>query len=190
MTGITKTTWSQLDPGFRAELAAVVAGRGDTYVCQYKDAMAWWLLLMLVCVGGGGAALWDLLSEPAGLARWGSLFAENPFRALFGFVRSPQRLGLLAAAVVGVWTAVTWVRNHGRRGLALTKDAVVVVRGRHLRVLPYAEIADVQRTSHGNYGRSKQRFTVLALTTKQGAKLKLYTFGHWANAAQQRIAAA
>lgn len=182
---IDRTTWNRLPPERRAALAAVVADRSnDAFHDQYRDAMGWWLLLILACVGGGAAAWWEVPGGGLGLLRG---LATSPLATLEGCLRSPPRLGLLAAMVLGPWTAVTWVHNHNRRGLALTEDAMVVVRGRHLRILRYADVTGVQRTRHGRFGRRARPFTVLALTTTAGGRLRLFTTARWADAFEQRI---
>jgi hypothetical protein len=182
---IGKTTWSRLDPALRAELAAVVRAGGDAWHSQYHDAMAWWLLLMLACVGGGAAAAWDLAVGGFSFVEWGSWLVRDPVAAVVGLVRQPQRLGLVAAVVVGVWVGITWARNHDRRGLALTSGALVVVRGNQLRVVRYADVASVERSAHGNWRVA--RFTVLRLRTRGGATLRLFTVARWADAAVERI---
>ena len=183
---LTQTTWNRLDPALRRELDAVVGPPSAAFHSQYHDAMAWWLLLLLCCVGGGGAAAWDLLSDASAEASWWRWLFAHPLAALSGLWRTPQRLGLLASVVLGAWTALTWWHNHHRRGLALTSQALVVVRGRALRVLRYADVARATCTNHGRVGG---RFTVLTLGTRAGATLHLTTTGNWASAALTRIAA-
>ena len=130
--------------------------------------MAWWLLLTLACVVGGAAAAWDLASSDL----------------MYVSLRNPAALGLAAALVVGIWTSTTWIRQHQRRGFALTKDAVVVVRGRSLRILRYAEVVDGERSRHGRPGN---RFSALVLKTRDGRKLTLLASGAWVDAALARF---
>lgn len=163
------TTWTRVDPALRAELEAILKRptSPQVYYSTYSDAMAWWLLLTLACVGGGAAAAWDLASSD--VVSW----------------RSPAALGLAAALVVGTWTSTTWVRNHQRRGFALTKEAIVVVRGGTLKILRYADVVDGERSRHGRPGN---RFSALSLKTRDGRSVTLLASGTWIDAALARFA--
>lgn len=165
------TTWTRVDPALRAELEEILKRptSPQAYYSTYPDAMAWWLLLTLACAGGGGAAAWEL-----GLS------------GMLSFsLRSPVYLGFAAALVVGVWTSTTWIRNHERRGFALTREAIVVVRGRTLKVLRYADVVDGERSRHGRPGK---RFSALSLKTRDGRSVTLLASGTWIDAALARFA--
>jgi hypothetical protein len=182
-----KTTWKKIDAALRTELDAIVKTRANTWHPDYLDAVAWWLLLMLACVGGVGTWIWYQMTEPDGLAGLFALAREQPLWWLRSMLLSPHNLGVLAALVIGPWTAVTWARNHNRRGLALTRDAIVIVRGNRLRILRYEEVAGAERRTIRT--RNRPSFTVLTLQLKNGKKKDLYATGNWAELAIARLPA-
>lgn len=175
MPALTKTTWSKLEPSLRTELEAVMAANRDTWVSEYQDAMGWWLLLMLASVGGLIALVVEFGSEAGETF---SLLAQEPSLLPRLFLQ-PQWLGLVACLVIAPWTAITWARNHNRRGLALTRSTIVVVRGATLKLLPLSEIATVSANTIGAVGK---RFTVLTLKTKGAETIEFNTRGTWAAA--------
>ena len=175
MAALTKTSWSQLEPSLRSELDAVMRTPGDAWHSQYQDAMAWWLLLMLASVGGFIGLLVTFWSE---LGETVSLVSTEP-SLLPNLLLQPHWLGLVACLVVAPLTAVTWARNHNRRGLALTRTAIVIVRGATLKLLPLADITGVESRTIGAVGK---RFSVLTLQTKGGEKVELTTNGRWVSA--------
>lgn len=170
---LEKTTWARLDESLRSELEALLKSPSDRYYSQYHDAMAWWLLLMLASVGGLIAFFVEWSSD---LAETLSAIASDP-SVLPAVLMQPHWLGLVACLVVAPWTALTWIRSHNRRGLALTRTAIVVVRGATLKLLPLSEIATASSRSIGARGK---RFSVLTLELRSGQKLELNTSGAWA----------
>lgn len=181
-----RKTTSRADPALGAELDALIAARGDAWHDDYLDAVGWWLLLLLVCAGGLGAAIWYHATEPDSVGDFVSYARAYPVDATRVFVSSPHWIGPIAALVVGAWTVVTWARNHRRRGVALAKDAIVLVRGRRLRVLPLAEVA---AATHRQVGKRGKRFTVATITTQDGARRDLYVNGRWAQLLVERVGA-
>ncbi len=175
MAALRKTTWSALEPSLRSELDAVMRTPSDAWVSQYHDAMAWWLLLMLASVGGLVGLLVEFGSE---LGETVSLISSEPSLLPRLFLQ-PHWVGLVACLVVAPLTAVTWARNHNRRGLALTRTAIVVVRGATLKLLPLSDITGMESRSIGAVGK---RFSVLTLQTKGGEKVELTTNGRWVSA--------
>lgn len=175
MAALTKTTWSKLEPSLRIELEGVMAANGDSWVSEYQDAMAWWLLLMLASVGGLIGLVVEFGSEASETL---SLAAQAP-SLIPSLLLQPHWLGLVACLVISSWTGVTWARNHNRRGLALTRAAIVVVRGATLKLLPLPELASASSRTLGAVGK---RFTVLTLKTKAGETIEFNTRGTWAAA--------
>ena len=181
-----RTTWAGLDPKLREELERVVRGGGDDYHSEYLDAVGWFLLLSLTCLFGIVASVinedhWEEIPE------WLSWFARDPLDFPRSLLFSPWRAGLIFLPPLSAYVGLTWIRNHQRRGLALTSEAIVVVRGNKLVVVPYAEIAS---TTMQRFRTRSQAFTVLELTLEQGKRMSLYTTGRWAAAANERIAKA
>jgi hypothetical protein len=148
-------------------------------VSEYLDTMAWWLLLMLASVGG----LIGLLVEFG--PELGSTFdvARAEPALLPRVLLAPHVVGLVACLVVGPWTAVTWARNHQRRGLALTRTAIIVVRGPTLKRLP---LDDVTAASSRVIGAPGRRFSVLSLETARG-RVELNTTGNFAAAVKAAV---
>lgn len=179
MSALMKTTWSRLEPGQREELEALLRAPGDRYVSEYLDAMAWWLLLMLASVGGLVGLLVEFGPE---LGETVDLLRAEP-SLLPRVLLAPHWLGLLACLVIAPWTAITWARNHQRRGLALTRTAVVAVRGATLKVLP---LSDITATSSRVIGARGKRFTVLTLETTRG-KVEFNTIGTFAAAVRAAV---
>lgn len=180
MPALSRTKWSALEPSLRSELEAVMAANGEAWVSEYHDAMAWWLLLMLASVGGLVAFLVEFGGE---VGETFSLVAQAPSLVPTLFLR-PHWLGLFACLVIGPWTAITWARNHNRRGLALIRSAIVVVRGATLKLLPLSEIASASARTIGAVGK---RFTVLTLKTKTSETIEFNTRGTWATAVQRAL---
>lgn len=180
MAALTKTTWSKVEPSMRSELENVMASNGDTWVSEYQDAMAWWLLLMLASVGGLIGLVVAFGSEAGEML---SLVAQEPSLIPTLFLQ-PQWLGLVVCLVIAPWTAITWARNHNRRGLALTRSTIVVVRGATLKLLPLSEIASVSARTIGAVGK---RFTVLTLKTKGNETVEFNTTGNWAGAVKRAL---
>lgn len=180
MPVLTKTRWSALEPSLRSELEAVMTTNGDTWVSEYQDAMAWWLLLMLASVGGLIGLVVEFGSEAAETF---SLAAQEPALIPTLFLQ-PHWLGLVVCLVIAPWTAITWARNHNRRGLALTRSMIVVVRGATLKLLPLSEIASASARTIGAVGK---RFTVLTLKTKGAETIEFNTRGTWATAVQRAL---
>lgn len=181
-----ETSWTKIDPSLRAELTALLEKPNDAFHSDFKDAVVWWLFLLLLSVGGAGAAIWDISTDPGSFGFFFQYFAENPLSGLQAFVTTPHLIGLLAALIAGPWAAVTWVRNIGRRGLALTDQAIVLVRGPRLKVLP---IADVASASARKIRTRKQTFTVLTAKLKDGRKHDFYCHGRWAELAMRKLPA-
>lgn len=175
MAALTKTTWSALKPTLRNELDAVMRTPNDAWHSQYHDAMAWWLLLMLASVGGFIGLAVSFGSE---VVETLSLVSSEP-SLLPDLLLQPHWLGLVVCLVVAPLTAVTWARNHNRRGLALTRTAIVVVRGATLKLLPLADITGLESRTIGAVGK---RFSVLTLQTKGGEKVEFDTSGRWVTA--------
>jgi hypothetical protein len=180
-----KTTWGALDPKTRAELEALLRDKGDAFESDYLDALAWWLFGALLCVGGIGASIWDLATDTAGAGVF-DYIREYPLDGVRVLLTSPRYLGLIAALIVGPWIAVTWVRNVGRRGIALTKDALVLVRGPKLLVVPIADMAHAEQRV---IKTKKQTFTVLTVQMKDGRKKDFYCHGSFAALARERLPA-
>lgn len=180
MAALTKTTWARLEPAMRAELEAVMRTAGEAWVSQYQDAMAWWLLLMLASVGGLIAFFVEFGSE---LGETLPFIASNPSQLPL-LLLQPHWLGLIACLVIAPWTAITWAKNHRRRGLALTRTAIVVVRGATLKVLPLSDITGLESFAVGSLGK---RFTVLTLQTKRGEKVEFNVIGRWAGAVKAAL---
>lgn len=183
MAALSKTTWSNLEPTIRTDLEAVMRSSSDAWVSEYQDAMAWWLLLMLVSVGGLGGLLFEFGSD---LGETMTIVANQP-ALLPNLFLQPHWLGLVACLVIAPWTAITWARNHHRRGLALTRTAIVVVRGATLKVLPLSDITGAESHVIGAIGK---RFTVLKLQTTRGEKVEFNTSGRWADAVKRALAKA
>ncbi|MER2560843.1 MAG: hypothetical protein ABTQ32_09000 [Myxococcaceae bacterium] len=180
MAALTKTTWSKLEPSLRQELEAVMAANRDTWVSEYHDAMAWWLLLMLASVGGLIGLVVEFGNEATETL---SLAAQAP-SLIPSLLLQPHWLGLVTCLVIAVWTGVTWARNHNRRGLALTRAAIVVVRGATLKLLPLSELASASSRTIGAVGK---RFTVLTLKTKADQTIEFNTRGTWAAAVTRAL---
>lgn len=180
MAALTKTTWSKLEPSLRSELEAVMAANGEAWVSEYQDAMAWWLLLMLASVGGLIGLVVEFGSEAQETF---SLAAQEPSLIPTLFLQA-HWLGLVACLVIASWTGLTWARNHNRRGLALTRAAIVVVRGATLKLLPLSELASASSRTLGAVGK---RFTVLTLTTKAGETIEFNSRGSWAAAVTRAL---
>ncbi|MBX5484561.1 MAG: hypothetical protein IRZ16_22285 [Myxococcaceae bacterium] len=179
MKQVERTMWSNLSEPERAELLEVVRGKDDRYVSDYLDAVAFWLLGVIAGVAGM-VATGVMLEGDFGF----DVFAQNLPRLLWESIYPP---GFIASAVVTVWIAVTWIRNHKRRGVAVTSFATIRVKGRKLILLRHAHVADVKRTLW--VGRNRPNYTELELHAKDGSKLGLYCTGNFANIVQERIGA-
>ena len=176
-----KTTWKHIDPTLHTELVALLKDQSPTsaFYTQYEEVWGFWMLAMLACIGGLGTAVWYFATEPGSFSEILPRLLRDPFG-----IHWPVYLGSIAAIVIGVWTALTWMRNHKRRGLALTKDAIVVVRGNKLKILKYRDVASHESSQHGRRGN---RFTALTLKTRDGETLTLLTNGNWARAAAAKL---
>ncbi len=127
-------------------------------------------------------------TEPDGFGGLSSLatyVGEHPLDGVRVLALTPHYGGTIVALIVGGWFAVTWARNHQRRGVALTAGAIVVVRGDKLYVQPLADIVEATARTLGARGK---RFTVLTLRTTDGRKRDLYVNGHLARLVVERVA--
>ena len=179
-----KTTWNKASTVLRAELEALLQAPNDAFHSDYLDAVAWWLLLLLVSVGGAAAAIWNIATSSIELGFLGEYLAANPVSGFLALLRTPHYSGLIAALIIAPWTALTWIRNVGRRGLAVTSQAIVVMRGPKLLVIPYAAVASATQNT---IRTRKQTFTVVELKFKDGSKRTLYATGRWAALAMARL---
>jgi hypothetical protein len=191
MASIKRVKWSGLDPAMRAELEAILAahrGRqsplGERFHNDSDELMPFVLLAGLAAVGGLIACVYLITSDtmPEGLTYGDHLrmLVQNPL----SLVTSPEG-GVVGCALVALFLLMFWVRHRGRRGQAITDNALVIVRGPRVKVIPLAEVAGTSQSSHGKRGK---RFSVLAVTFKDGGRKELIATKNWADEAERRVA--
>jgi hypothetical protein len=194
MATSNRVKWAELDPAVRTELEAILKAhrtRQSPLVARFHsdadELMPFVLLAFLAAIGGMIACIYLIVSDSSGDPDGPGFFGR-----LRGVLTHPVALftsptgGVVATAVVALLLGMFWLRHHGRRGLALTENAVAIVRGPRVRVVPLAEVASSARSAHGNRGK---RFTVLDLTMKDGRHERLTTTGNWADAVDAKLAA-
>ena len=193
MAASKRVKWAELEPALRSELEAILKAhrtRQSSLAARFHsdadELMPFVLLGFLAAVGGMIACIYLITSS-------GSEYEDIGYMQHLTFmIKNPQSLltspegGVIGTALLALALAVLWLRHRGRRGLAITEHALVVVRGPRLRVLPLAEISGSAQSSHGKLGK---RFTVLKLAMKDGRNQDLIATKDWADAAEARIAA-
>ena len=183
-----RTTWRQIDPALRAELEAILdahrrheAPLAARFHSDADEFLPFVLLALLASVGGVTACAYLILSATSETMSFGERLGQ--------LVRHPPALftsidaGLIAAGLAAVGLAVFLVRHLGRHGFAITDNALVVVRGPRLRVLPYTEVARTAQTK-------STRFTALELTMHDGRRERLIVSKGWADAAEAAVTGA
>lgn len=195
MPGSTWNTWGALPPELRSDLEAILAAHrqgSEPLAARFLDdsdelmpfvglglAAAW--VCAAVCgwlaLGEGGPG------DPGLLVRLEPAFT-NPVAGLPWLATRPEG-GLLLSSAVGLALTVFWLRHRGRRGMAITDRALVVVRGPRVKVLAFGEIAGCEQTAHGKPGK---RFTALRLRMNDGTTEQLLVSKRWADAAEGEIA--
>ncbi len=193
MASDKRMKWAELDPAVRVELEGILEAhrlRQSPLAARFHsdadELMPFVLLGFLAAVGGMIACVYLITSSTSEYADIGYL------QRLKYLVQSPHSLatspegGVVGAGLVALALAIFWIRHRGRRGLAITGHALVIVRGPRLRILPLAEIASSAQTGRGKRGA---RFTVLELTMKDGRRQNLTTSKNWADAAEAQLTA-
>lgn len=175
-----KTTLARLDPSLREELEALLAKQPTpAFESDFQDMLVWKLLLLLVSVFGLGAFVWDVTTESVPVSEQLGFLIEYP-----PALASPRFLGALAALVVAPWMIVLIAQNVGRCGFAALSTTLMVVRGKRLKVLKYADIADL---STEQMRTKKQAWTVLKLKLKDGRSVSLDVHGAWVAEVKRRL---
>lgn len=176
-----KTTLARLDPSLREELEALLAKQPtDAFESDFQDMLVWKLFLLLVSTFGLGAFVYDLATESAPLREQLGWLVQYPL----GLVTSPRYLGALAALIVAPWMGVLIAQNVGRCGFAALSTTLMVVRGKRLKFLRYADIADV---STRQLRTKKQSWTALDLKLKDGRSVSLDVHGRWVAEVMRRL---
>jgi hypothetical protein len=176
-----KTTVGRLDPSLREELEALLAKQPTLeFESDFQDMLVWKLLLLLVSTFGLGAFIWDVATESVPVSEQFSWLLEYPL----GLVMSPRYLGALTALVVAPWMVVLIAQNVGRCGFAALSTTLMVIRGRRVKVLKYADIADV---STRKMRTKKQSWTALDLKLKDGRSVSLDVHGAWVAEVMKRL---
>ena len=191
MSQVEHTTWSNLDSDTRAELEALIvahrSGDGsvaDRYYSDVGDASGWYLLLLLTSVGAALGTGWMLpIDRPGQLLPLLRMSLSNPGL----FATQPHVPGFFVAVTVAIVVAERWRRDLTRRGVAITRHAVVVLRGDSVTLLRHADVASAQAAQHGARGK---RFTTLSLRAADGGALEIDAVARWVEAALAAIAAA
>lgn len=176
-----KTALARLDPSLREELEALLAKQPTAaFESDFQDMLVWKLLLLLVSVFGLGAFAWDLATDSFPLSEQLQLLVEYPL----ALVTSPRYLGALAALVVAPWMVVLIAQNVGRCGFAALSTTLMVVRGKRIKVLQYADVAEV---STRQMRTKKQTWTALDLKLKDGRSVSLQVHGAWVAEVMRRM---
>jgi hypothetical protein len=184
---------SRLAPYERKEVEAILTAhrqgrQGDSalqerYLSDYGDSSAWWIMLIIAGLGGAGACGNFVLESGLGGLRWfPRMIAEGD---VLMALRSLQwYAGLAASLAVLAWAAVTWIRNHKRRGYASTGFATVRVKGHRVALVRHADVA---RIEWRQIVTRTQKFSVLDLTSGDGKVLTLYVHAGWVRLAIDQI---
>lgn len=168
-----KTTVARLDPALREELEALLAKQpNDAFLSDFQDMLVWKLVLLLLSLFGIGAYAYDLSTEQEPPLEMLKLYVEYPL----GLLMSPRHLGVLAALVVAPWMVLLIVQNVGRCGFVALRTCCMVLRGKKVKVVPYADVVDV---STQKMHTKKQSWTVLNLKLKNGKTASLDVHGRW-----------
>lgn len=181
-----KTTWKHADPALRAELEAILAKPNDAFESDFQDALVWWLVLLIGSVVAVTACIWAAATDSSdyGFVELVKYFPEDPINTLNGLVVTPRYVGLPVALIVGAWAAITIARNVGRRGVALTSDALVLLRGPKLYVVRFS---DVQTATKNTVRTKKQTFDVITLKLKNGKTQSIYAHGRFTGLAMPKL---
>lgn len=176
-----KTTIGRLDPSLREELEALLAKQPTPeFESDFQDMLVWKLLLLLVSTFGLGAFIWDVATESVSLKEQVQLLIDYPL----ALVMSPRYVGSLAALVVAPWMVLLIAQNVGRCGFAALSTTLMVIRGKCVKVLKYADIADV---STRKMRTKKQAWTALDLKLKDGRSVSLDVHGAWVAEVMKRL---
>jgi hypothetical protein len=184
MSSIERVSLRRLPAAERDEVESLPRAKNDPrFLSDLADAAAWWILVLVTATAGAVALVLELAQGGLEELRLfpGALAAGELWSAVLSL-----KLALGLAAVLGImaWVAVTWIRNHGRRGYLATSFATVRIKGDRLTLMRHARVADVKTESLGRPGK---RFTVLKLTGDDGRTLSLYVTGAWTETALARI---
>jgi hypothetical protein len=143
-----RVKWAELDPPLRGELEAILKAhrtRQSSLAARFHsdadELMPFVLLGFLAALGGMIACIYLITSS-------GSEYEEFGYMQHLTFmIKNPQSLltspegGVIGTALLASALAVFWLRHRGRRGLAITENALVVVRG----AAPAGDTADGNR---------------------------------------------
>jgi len=188
-----RQSWKSLDPAVQAELSSLLtayyARQSPLSRHFYDDAdgfHGFMLLAFLASAGGAAASVyeWSSMYEPPGLWEGAVRLLSHPI----GVLRfAPEVAGVLVLGPAALVILLIWLANFRRRGLALIRDAVVIVRGPRLSVIPLADVASARLAKIGSGRRS---FTELQLAMNDGGEIRLWTRNRdWAGLVADQVAA-
>lgn len=178
-----KTSWSRLTPDQRRELEAVLTdpSLSGHFLSDYGDSTVPWMFGLAAGAAGAIASSMQMGGNVLGLWRLPLFWVEHGV-SLHGLL---YPVGFLASLAVFAWSALTWIRNHRRRGYAATSFATIRVKGQRLLLMRHASVARIEWTTHAPPG--SQRFSVLRLTNAEGGTLTCTVHAGWVRTAIARI---
>ncbi len=195
MAAPPRLKWTQIDAELRGELEAILravrAKRDPERSLFHNDSDEFmpFVLLAIIAAGVGLIACSYFLIVDDGLSDLGDLLGSllsAPISTVRALISShPYAAGLVGSLLALILLGWIWLRHHGRRGLAITRYALVILRGPRVRVIPYCDMASTTLSSHGRRG---SRFTVLRIQWRDGRSTDLIATRNWANLAVARIA--
>jgi hypothetical protein len=190
---VERVPYTQLAPYERKELEAILASHRkgnagdptlrDRYLSDFGDSSAWWLMLMIAGLGGAGACASQLSGFGLGVLSWlPRMIDDGDYLMALRSLQYPA--GFVVSLAVLIWTATTWIRNHGRRGYAITSFATIRVKGPRLAMVRHADVSRIEWTKHAT---RTQSFSVLVLTAGDDRRLTLYVHAGWVRTAIEQI---
>lgn len=168
MSSIERIRFRDLPESERVEIDSLLREKGARFLSDLADTAAWWILVLVMGTLGVVALLVEGMLDERLVPYVSGLHA------------------FIALLAVMTWVAVTWIRNHGRRGYLATSFATIRIKGPKLVLMRHARVIDGAKESHGRPGR---RFTTLKLEADDGKTWSLNVHGGWADAAIAAIKA-
>lgn len=186
--GVQKLRLDRLDPAERAEIEAALRDPERFHsdgreVSKFVFGVALLLLGPLVVLVVLDGQLTVYPGEPTAL----DLLAAAPSGWIKLLLNRTELCGAVAVVLVQFGLVGYGVRTYGRHGHLVTSFGVVRIRGPALRVLRYADIADVTVIDRGRPQYSIVT-TELELKARDGSTMSL--FGYGATSMKAKIEAA